>query len=169
MKNRLFPAFLLASLSVMPAYSAVTVKTSIDVLAEISTAVRIYVNGRDFTGKAFNVKLEDKGGFMHSVTPPIHFIGNASSVSLSLNAPANSELISQNNDRMQLNTRWVRVDGGEVTTAFSLNNQQVYPNLSDVPDQQKGVRVSFTSMQRSENYPLGSYSGTFEVIVSPSM
>ncbi|MGB9096048.1 hypothetical protein [Erwinia sp.] len=169
MKIRLIPTLLLMMTSATPAYSAVTVKTSIDVLAEISTAVHIYVDGKDVTDSAFSLKLEDQEGYMKGVTPIFHFIGNASSVSLSLNTPANSELISDNSDRMKLYTYWLRVDGGAASADYSLNNQQVYATLADVPDQQKGIKVGFRSTQRSETYPLGSYRGTFDVIVSPSV
>lgn len=169
MKYRMIPGVLLTFVTVVPVQSAVSVKTSIELLAEISTSVSIFVDSRDVTNSSFNLKLEDVAGYMTATTPAFQFIGNASSVSLSLSGPGNNELTSENNDRMRLNTTWVRVDGGESSTSFGYNNLPVYPSLSDVPDLQKGVKVRFISSQRTETYPLGSYSGTFNVIVTPSV
>ena len=106
---------------------------------------------------------------MTARTPAFHFIGNANSVGLRFNALNDSDLISENNDRMKINTTWITPDGAESATSFPVYNQQVYPNFSDVPDPQRGVRVNFVSAQRSETYPLGRYSGTFEVLVTPSV
>ncbi|AML55775.1 Uncharacterised protein [Serratia rubidaea] len=160
---------ILAVMLISPPLAAETVKTSIDVQAEISTSVRVYVEGKDVTNNAIALKLQDKAGYMYGVTPVFQFVGNASGVSLSLQAPASGGLVSENNDIMKINTAWIRVDGGEVSTSYPLNNQKVYPTLQDIDDPQKGVKVRFSSAQRSETYPLGSYSGTYEVIVTPSI
>ena len=58
--------------------------------------------------------------------------------------------------------------GGRIGVV-SLNNQAVYPTVQDIPDPSQGVKVQFTSAKRSETYPLGTYSGTYEVIVTPSV
>ncbi|MBU5900509.1 hypothetical protein JVW24_25655, partial [Vibrio cholerae O1] len=71
---------------------------SIDVQAEISTSVRVYVEGKDVTNNAIALKLQDKAGYMYGVTPVFQFVGNASGVSLSLQAPASGGLVSENND-----------------------------------------------------------------------
>ncbi|MFI8416067.1 hypothetical protein ACQKDS_06330 [Serratia sp. NPDC078593] len=168
MKYRYLPAAL-AALLISPILSAETVKTSIDVLAEVSTSVRVFVEGKDVTNGVISIKLEDKKGYMYGITPVFQFVGNASAVSLSLQSPASGGLVSENNDTMIINTAWIRIDGGEVSTSYPLNNQKVYPTLQDIEDPQKGVKVRFSSSQRSETYPLGRYSGTYEVIVTPSV
>lgn len=166
MKKVFFPVLLmLASLS---ASGAVSVKTSIDVQAEVSTSVRIYVDGNDVTNGMISLKLEDKSGYMTGITPDFQFIGNASAVSLSLTSPANRSLVSENGDEMLLNTAWVKPGGGDVSTSYPFNNLPVYPSLAEVPPN-SGVKVRFTSAARSETYPLGVYSGTYEVIVTPSV
>ena len=166
MSKRIFPVLLmLASLS---ASGAVSVKTSIDIQAEISTSVRIYVEGKDVTNGTLSLKLEEKNGYMTAVTPEFHFIGNASAVSLSFTSPANNSLKSENGDEMLINTAWVKPKGGDVSTSFPFNNLPVYASLPEVlPD--TSVKVRFTSAARSETYPLGVYSGTYEVIVTPSV
>lgn len=165
MKERFFPALLM--LASLGECGAVSVKTSIDVQAEVNTSVRIYVDGNDVTNGAFSLKLEDKEGYLTAITPVLKFIGNASSVSLSLTSPPNSSLISENGDAMRINTLWVRANGGGSTTGAPYNNLPVYASLSEAPE--TGPRVSFTSSSRSETYPLGLYSGTWEVIVTPSV
>lgn len=169
MIRKIITCFLLALATVPAVQSATTVKTSIDVQAEISTSVRVYVDGRDVTNGAISLVLENQGGYMTARTPAFHFIGNATSVSLRFNAMNDSNLISENNDLMRMNTTWITPDGAESATSFSVYNQQVYPTFSDVPDPQRGLRVRFVSAQRSETYPLGRYSGTFEVLVTPSV
>jgi hypothetical protein len=155
MKNLILPVLMLFA-SLNEAYAAgVPAKVSIDVNAEISTGVRVYVDGKDVTNGSISVSLKDINGYMDGITPVFHFIGNASSVSLSLQEPANKSLVSENNDLMRMKTSWVRSDGGEVTTSYSLQNQPVYATLQDVPDLQKGVKVRFISADRSETYPLG--------------
>lgn len=166
MKKVFFPVLLM--LTSLSASGVISVKTSIDIQADVSTSVRIYVNGNDVTNGMISLSLEDKSGSMTGTTPEFQFIGNASAVSLSLISPANRSLVSENGDEMRLNTAWVRPGGGEVSTSFPFNNLPVYPTLSDAP-QDGGVRVRFTSSARSETYPLGSYSGTYEVVVTPSV
>lgn len=153
-----------------PAFSVVPAKTSISVEAQVSTSIQVYVDGKDVTGGTVMVKLAETSGYMGGVTPPFFFIGNASSVNLSLETPPGNLLISRDNptDTMKINSGWVRVDGGEVSAAYPLSNQAVYPTLADVPDPQKGVRVKFTSSQRTETYPLGTYSGTYVITVKPN-
>lgn len=166
MKKAFFAALLmLASLS---ASGIVTVKTNIDVQADISTSVRIYVEGNDVTNGTISLALGDKSGYMTGLTPEFHFIGNASAVSLSLNPPPDQSLVSDNGDKMRLNTAWVRPGGGDVSTSYPISNLPVYPGLADIVVGQ-GVRVRFTSAYRSETYPLGLYSGTYEVTVTPSV
>lgn len=169
MIRKIITSFLLALATVPAVQSTTTVKTSIDVQAEISTSVRVYVGGRDVTNGAISLVLENQGGYMTARTPAFHFIGNASSVSLRFNALNDSNLISENNDLMRMNTTWITPDGAESATSFSVYDQKVYPSFSDVPDPQRGLRVRFVSAQRSETYPLGRYSGTFEVLVTPSV
>lgn len=169
MIRKIITSFLLALATVPAVQSTTTVKTSIDVQAEISTSVRVYVDGRDVTNGAISLVLENQGGYMTARTPAFHFIGNASSVSLRFNALNDSNLISENNDLMRMNTTWITPDGAESATSFSVYDQKVYPSFSDVPDPQRGLRVRFVSAQRSETYPLGRYSGTFEVLVTPSV
>nr|WP_315289677.1 hypothetical protein [Serratia proteamaculans] len=158
----------LALLFSCSAWSAVTVKTDILVQAEISTSVRVYVDGKDVTNGTISVKLDDKAGYMIGTTPPFLFIGNASTVSLSLTEPPEKGLISENKDTMKINSAWIRENGTPVSALYPLGNRPVYPTLADVPDPQKGVKVQFTSAQRSETYPLGTYSGTYIVMVTPS-
>lgn len=166
MKKVFYPVLLmLASLS---ASGAVSVRTSIDIQADVSTSVRIYVEGNDVTNGMISLKLEDKNGYMTGITPEFQFIGNASAVSLSLNSPATRGLVSETGDEMRLNTAFIRPGGGDVSTSFPFNNLPVYPSLADVPPD-SGVKVRFTSAARSETYPLGVYSGTYEVIVTPSV
>lgn len=165
-------ALSLAAMSLMTVSSsqaAISVRTSIDVQAEISTSVRVYVAGNDVTNGSISLKLNDKNGYMHGVTPAFNFVGNASAVSLSLNTPAGNLLMGDNGDTMQINPAWIRVNGGEVSASYPLNNQVVYPTVQDIPDPAQGVKVQFTSAKRSETYPLGTYSGTYEVIVTPSV
>ena len=169
MIRKIITSFLLALATVPAVQSTTTVKTSIDVQAEISTSVRVYVDGRDVTNGAISLVLENQGGYMTARTPAFHFIGNASSVSLRFNALNDSNLISENNDLMRMNTTWITPDGAESATSFSVYDQKVYPSFSDVPDPQRGLRVRFVSAQRSETYPLGRYNGTFEVLVTPSV
>ena len=168
MRERLLP-IMLALMIVGSAQAARTIKTTIDVVAEISTSVRVYVEGNDVTNGVISLKLEDKNGYMTGVTPVFQFVGNASAVSLTLQEPSSGGLLSDNNELMELNTAWVRADGGEVSCSYPLNGQPVYPTIQDIPDPQRGVKVRFSSAKRSETYPLGSYSGSYEVIVTPSV
>jgi len=169
-KVELRMAVALTLLFSLPSIGAIPSKTNITVEAEISTSVQVYVDGRDVTSGTIMVKLNDKDGYMTSTTPPFQFIGNAKSVTLSLETPPGNLLTSGSNpsDTMRINTAWIRIDGRDVTTDYTLNNQTVYPTLADVPDLQKGIKVKFTSAQRSETYPLGSYSGTYVVTVRPN-
>lgn len=166
MKKIFFPVTLL--LMSLNASGTPTVRTSIDVKADICTSVRIYVNGNDVTNGVISLKLEDKNGYMTGATPEFHFIGNASTVSLSLNSPGVRGLVSENNDIMLINTAWVRPNGSDVSTSYPYSNIPVYPTVQDAP-QDSGVKVRFTSAARSETFPLGTYSGTYEVIVTPSV
>lgn len=150
--------------------AVVPVKTSIDVQAEISTAVNIYVNGLDVTNKSISVNLKDEGGYMKGSTPPFQFVGNASSVSLSLQAPPANGLVGPENKVMPLLTSWFNPDTkAEVSTSYPFSNIKVYTALQDVPDPQNGVKVIFRSKERSETFPLGTYSGTYTVIVTPAV
>lgn len=145
------------------------VKTTIEVVAEVNTSVRVYVEGRDVTNGVISLQLEDKNGYMFGVTPAFQFVGNASAVSLTLNQPSGGGLLSENNDLMEINNAWVRSDGAEVSSDYPLYNQPVYPTLQAIPDRQRGVKVRFSSAKRSEAYPLGRYSGSYEIIVTPSV
>jgi hypothetical protein len=166
MKKIFFPGMLLLmSLNVL---AAPAVRTSIDVQADITTSVRIYVDGNDVTNGVISLKLEDRSGYMSGTTPEFLFIGNASSVSLSLHSPGTRGLVSENNDIMLINTAWVRPGGSEVSTSYPYNNISVYPTIQDAPPD-SGVKVRFSSAARSETFPLGTYSGTYEVIVSPTI
>lgn len=162
-------AMTLSLLSVSSSQATISVRTSIDLQAEISTSVRVYVAGNDVTNGSISVQLNDKDGYMYAATPAFNFVGNASAVSLSLNTPANNQLISENGDLMQINPAWIRINGGDVSASYPLNNQKVYPTVQDIPDPSQGIKVQFTSNKRSETYPLGIYSGTYEVIVTPSV
>ncbi|GLR07781.1 hypothetical protein COO59_10210 [Mixta theicola] len=168
MKYLSLPAMLIF-MTIASAQAARSVKTTIDIVAEINTSVRVYVEGQDVTNGVISLRLEDKNGYMSGVTPAFQFVGNASGVSLMLYAPSGGGLLSENNDLMKLNNAWIRSDGQEVSSAYPLNNQPVYPTLQDIPDMQQGVKVRFSSANRSETYPLGSYSGSYEVIVTPSV
>ncbi|MDN6073315.1 MAG: hypothetical protein L0I60_10115, partial [Enterobacterales bacterium] len=56
-------ALSLAAMSLMTVSSsqaAISVRTSIDVQAEISTSVRVYVAGNDVTNGSISLKLNDK-------------------------------------------------------------------------------------------------------------
>ncbi|QKJ88642.1 hypothetical protein PMPD1_3728 [Paramixta manurensis] len=149
---------------------AVPVTTTIDVEAEISTSVRVYVDGKDVTNGNVSVKLDNQGGYMRGITPKFVFIGNASVVSLRLTPPPNKALVSGENT-MPINTAWI-LDGNDngigVTTGSPVNNRPVYPTLADVPPNDVGVKLRFVSAQRAETYPLGKYSGTYTVMVTPS-
>jgi hypothetical protein len=159
----------LALIGVSSSQAAIPVRTSIDLQAEISTSVRVYVAGNDVTNGSISLQLNDKNGYMYGVTPAFNFVGNASAVSLSLKTPVANQLISENGDAMQINPAWIRVNVGDVSASYPLNNQAVYPTVQDIPDPSQGVKVQFTSAKRSETYPLGTYSGTYEVIVTPSV
>ena len=137
----------LALIGVSSSQAAIPVRTSIDLQAEISTSVRVYVAGNDVTNGSISLQLNDKNGYMYGVTPAFNFVGDA----------------------MQINPAWIRVNGGDVSASYPLNNQAVYPTVQDIPDPSQGVKVQFTSAKRSETYPLGTYSGTYEVIVTPSV
>ncbi|WP_044181646.1 hypothetical protein [Phytobacter massiliensis] len=145
-----------------------SMKTSIDVQAEISTSVRIYVEGNDVTNGAITLKLEEKNGYMTGTTPELLFIGNASSVSVSLTSPATKGLVSENGDQMRINTAWIKPGDRDISTSYPVNNLPVYPTLQDAT-KDTSIRVRFTSADRSETYPLGLYSGTYEIMVTPSI
>lgn len=161
---------MLAVILSAPALCAVPAKTTVSVEAKVSTSVQVYVDGKDVTSGTVSVKLEDVNGYMSGETPPFFFIGNASSVNLSLETPPGNLLISREkaSDTMRINSGWVRVDGGYVTATSPLGNQAVYPTFADVPDLTKGVKVRFISAQRTETYPLGTYSGTYVITVMPN-
>ncbi|QHM77206.1 hypothetical protein C7M52_03202 [Mixta theicola] len=170
MKNLILPVLMLFTIFNQAQAAGVPSRVNIEVNAEISTGVRIFAEGKDVTNSSIPpITLKDKNGYMEGITPVLHFIGNASSVSISLQEPTGQNLISENNDEMRIKSSWVRADGGEVITAYPLRNQPVYPTLQDVPDQLKGVRIRFISAARSETYPLGLYSGTYVVTVTPSV
>jgi len=155
----------------MTSASAVSVKTSIDVEAEISTSVRVFVDGKDVTDGSIGVTLENKNGYMWGITPKFYFIGNASTVSLTLTEPSNHELISDKQDKMLINTAWIlngNDNGGGVITSAPVNNRPVFPSVGDVPPDYSGVKLRFKSSQRIETYPLGKYSGTYIMMVTPS-
>ncbi|WP_312629348.1 hypothetical protein [Scandinavium sp.] len=150
--------------------SALPVTTTIDVEAEISTSVRVYVDGKDVTNGNISIKLDNQAGYMRAITPKFLFIGNASAVSLRLTEPPGKSLMS-GEDKMVINTAWI-LDGNDngtgSTTSSPVNNRPVYPTLADVPANEPGVKLRFVSAQRAETYPLGKYSGTYTVMVTPS-
>ncbi|AKG72450.1 hypothetical protein WN53_03060 [Serratia fonticola] len=154
--------------SVKVSAAIVPVRTDINVQAEVSTAVQIFVNGKDVTNGSINLSLVENKGYLSATTPPFLFIGNARNVSLSLLQPARKSLLSQNGDAMQLAVKWIRLDGGMVYADYDYSNIPVYPRLAEVPDPNGGVKVLFESVNRAESYPLGIYSGTYTVIVTPS-
>lgn len=168
MKKLLLPGVLIAAI-IGPANAAVTVKTSIDVQAEITTSVRVFVEGVDVTDGSIAVSLQDTNGYMAGETPPFQFIGNASTVSLTLQKPGSGGLVSENNDTMALNADWLRLSGDIVDAGYPISNLPVYATIQDVPDPTVGVKVYFKSKARTETYPLGTYSGTYVVIVTPSV
>ncbi|MCA6961215.1 hypothetical protein [Pectobacterium odoriferum] len=168
MKYRYLPTALVLML-ISSTSLAETVKTSIDVEADVSTSVRVFVEGKDVTNGVITVKLENKNGFMAGYTPAFQFVGNASSVSLSMREPAAGGIISEHNDLMKLNIGWIRVDGKYVAANYPLYDQKVHKTLQDIDDPAKGVKVYFVSNSRTETYPLGTYRGTYEVIVTPSV
>ncbi|WP_439959305.1 hypothetical protein [Serratia marcescens] len=149
-------------------HALVPVKTSIDVQAEISTVVSVYVNGQDVTNKSISVTMKDDAGYMKGNTPPIQFVGNASTVSLTLQGPPG--LTGPDSKIMNLTTSWFNPDtNAEVSTSYPFSNIKVYPTLQDIPDPQKGVKVDFKSTGRSETFPLGTYSGTYTLTVTPQV
>ncbi|QCT20902.1 hypothetical protein FEM41_15240 [Jejubacter calystegiae] len=165
MMNKFLAALLCVSSS---AWCAVTVKTNIDVEAKVETSVRVYVGNKDVTNGSIMLQLSEVGGYMEGTTPAFIFIGNASSVKLSLEPPANKSLLSENGDLMKLNTLWQRTDGGTAVTNFDLNNQKVYPDIGQVDDLNYGPKISFKSEKTVESYPLGTYKGTYILKVSPA-
>ncbi|MTH45589.1 hypothetical protein [Intestinirhabdus alba] len=168
MKTAILPSLLIATFC-SQAHAAVSVTTSIDVQAEISTVVSVYINGHDVTNKSIGVTMQEASGYMQGSTPPIHFIGNASSVDLSLSEPPAKGLTGPDNTVMALNTSWYNPKtGGEVSTSYPFSDV-VYPTLQDVPDMQKGVKLNFKSAARSETFPLGTYSGTYTITVRPKV
>lgn len=149
---------------------AVPVRTSINVEADIDTGVRIFVNGNDVTNKEITVKLKNNNGYMGATSPPFQFIGNAKSVDLTLQTPANNQLISENGDTMKMLVYWVMPETGQPVDAFyRASNQKVFATLADVPNPQYGMRVLFRSSDRSENYDIGKYSGVYVLVVTPSI
>lgn len=149
--------------------SAVPSKTDITVEAQISTSIQVYANRTDVTGGNVMVRLEEDKGYMTGETPPFFFIGNATSVDVSLEKPANG-LVSQENpsDTIPIIANWIRVDGGNVSSTSPLRSQTVYQTLADIPDPQKGVKVNFRSSGKAETYALGNYSGTYIMTVKPN-
>lgn len=151
---------------------AIPVTTTINVEAEITTSVRVFVEGKDVTNGNLSVKIENKNSYMWGITPKFNFIGNASAVSLRVTPPANNRLISDKGDEMLIATAWIRdgnVNGIGVSTSSPVNNLPVYAKLADIPADDKGVQIRFVSSQRSETYPLGKYSGTYVLTVTPSV
>jgi len=148
---------------------AASIKTSIDITAEVATSVRVYVDGNDVTNGSISLKLQDINGYMGGTTPAFQFVGNATSVSLTLTKPSSGGLISENNDPMLLNANWLRPDGNIVSATYAVHNIPVYATIEDIPDLNDGYKVDFKSTQRSETYPIGTYSGTYEIIVTPSV
>lgn len=150
---------------------ALPVTTSINVEAEISTSVRVFVDGIDRTNGQFDVKLTERNNKMWGITPKFSFIGNASTVSLRLSEPPNKALLS-GSDQMIINTAWI-LDGNDngigSTTSSPVNNRPVYPTLGDIPANDPGVKLRFESAKRIETYPLGKYSGIYTVQVTPSV
>jgi hypothetical protein len=167
MKKLLLPGVLIAAF--VGSAHAVTVKTSIDVQAEVASSVRVFVEGTDVTNGSIAVTLTNTNGYMYGVTPPFQFIGNASSVSLTLQKPSNGGLISENGDIMKIDADWLRLNGALVSAAYPINNLPVYATIQDIPDPTVGVKVNFKSADRTETYPLGSYSGTYVIVVTPSV
>ncbi|RWR03290.1 hypothetical protein ED28_03060 [[Pantoea] beijingensis] len=148
-------------------YAAVPVKTDINVEAEVSTSVRIYVEGKDVTDGSFGVKLEDKNGYMSAITPPFYFIGNASTVSIKLSGP--KALTSTEGNLMNVSTLYVdKSSNSGVSTAFPYNNIAVFSSLATVPSSYNGPMISFKSTDKTEVIPLGKYSGTYTLTVTPS-
>ncbi|NIH92228.1 hypothetical protein FHW31_003703 [Enterobacter asburiae] len=168
--NKTYIALAYALLFATTTAFAVPVTTTIDVEAEISTSVRIYVDGKDVTNGNISVKLANLAGYMWGITPKFLFIGNASDVSLNLTEPPENSLVSGEN-KMMINTSWI-LDGDDdsigSTTSAPVNNVPVYPTLANVPASEKGVKLRFISARRAETYPLGKYSGTYTVMVTPS-
>lgn len=67
-------ALSLAAMSLMTVSSsqaAISVRTSIDVQAEISTSVRVYVAGNDVTNGSISLKLNDKMAICTVLRPPL--------------------------------------------------------------------------------------------------
>ncbi|HDX4051646.1 TPA: hypothetical protein ROG05_004078 [Enterobacter soli] len=169
MKLAILPVLLMATFC-SQVHALVPVKTSIDVQAEISTVVSVYVNGQDVTNKSISVTMKDESGFMKGSTPPIQFVGNASTVSLTLQEPPAHGLTGPDNKIMSLATSWFNPDtNAEVSTSYPFSNIKVYPTVQDIPDPQKGVKVIFKSTSRSETFPLGTYSGTYTLTVTPQV
>jgi len=161
-------ALSLLSLSVS-AIAAVSIHTDIVVQAEVATAVHVYYGGKDVTNGSINLSLAENAGYLTATTGPLLFIGNASSVSLSMTQPAKKQLISGGGDVMGVNAMWINPNGGSATfVEYNLSSIPVYPTLADVPDPNKGVQVQFKSTGRTETYPLGVYSGTYTILVTPS-
>lgn len=168
MKKILLPGVLIAAF-IGPAHALVTVRTSIDVMAQVASSVRVFVEGSDVTNGSISVTLKDTNGYMTGTTPPFQFIGNATTVSLTLETPSSGGLISENGDPMLLNANWLRLNGALVSADYKISGLPVYPSLQDIPDPTVGVKVNFKSAARTETYPLGTYAGTYVVVVTPSL
>ncbi|AKJ41133.1 hypothetical protein [Pragia fontium] len=152
--------------------AAVPVRTSIEVTAEIASSIQvIYDRNLDVTEGNVQVKLEDTGGYMMGMTKSFHFIGNASKVRLHLVAPTGGGLAKvgdPDNFVMGIGTLWYTSptqSGGD--TGFD-RDATVYPTLSDIPSDTSGTYIRFRSFQQTVNYPLGSYSGTYTLVVTPT-
>lgn len=147
---------------------AASVQTSIDVQAVVATAVSVFVNGNDVTNGSISVSLTDQGGYLKGTTPAFQFIGNAGSVKVTLTSPSSGGLISEKGDVMKLGTGFVRLDGAVVSADYPYSGLPVYASIADVPDYNTGVKVTFNSVQKTETYPLGTYTGTYILMVTPS-
>lgn len=160
----------LALLVSLPLPAVVTVRTSIEVTAEIATSVRVvYDRNSDVTEGAVQLKLEDKDGYMQGMTKAFHFIGNASKVSLELISPAGNGLTKTDDPAviMPLGAYWrFSQNGGDSSTGFGAE-ATVYPTISDIPSDVSGVYIRFISARKTETYALGTYSGTYVLNVKP--
>ncbi|WP_159565991.1 hypothetical protein [Budvicia diplopodorum] len=160
---------MLTALISQPLSAAVTVRTSIDVTAEIASSIRvIYDLNADVTEGNVQVRLEDRNGFLRGMTKSFHFVGNANKVELRLEGPTGLKKNGDpNNFIMPIGTMWYRSPTTPMGDAASRAEVNVYATVGDIPSTDRGVYIYFISAQRTETYPLGTYSGTYVLAVTP--
>ncbi|GKX53861.1 hypothetical protein [Budvicia aquatica] len=151
------------------ALAVVSVRTSIDVTAEIASSVRvIYDHNADVTEGNVQVKLEDKNSYMVGMTKSFHFIGNANMVNLKLEGPTGLKKVGDpNNFIMPIGSTWYSSPTKPMSSTGFNAEAKVYATVTEIPATDEGIYIRFISAQRTETYPLGNYSGTYTLTVTP--